>query len=153
VKKRIPPRLSGDYPPVLLWLDDLEEIEGLLKPWASTVKFKTANAEYDSVAEAKSDVKEDEISGFEIECSSPYASVELRRYAARVYVSASENPANAGVFHSLDAIMKRRVRKFQRFLLNLGFLWAVITAFAVTSLLAKRVWIDGLMFRSRCSGL
>ena len=96
MKTRIPPPLAADYPPVLLWLDDLEEMEGVLKAWASTVKFKTASAEYDSIAELKSDVKDDEILEFRIECSSPYASVELLRYAARVYVSASEDPANAG---------------------------------------------------------
>ena len=76
MKKRIPPRLAGYYPPVLLWLDDLEEMESLFKGWASTVKFKTASAEYDSVTELKSDVKDDEILEFGIECSLPYASVE-----------------------------------------------------------------------------
>jgi hypothetical protein len=122
-------------------LDDLEEMEGLLKAWASTVKFKTASAEYDSVAELKSDVKDDEISEFRIECSSPYASVELLRYAAKVYVSASEDPADAGVFHSLDGMMKRRIRKFQRVLLNLGFFLALCIVFDVVSWLTKWVWL------------
>lgn len=144
VKKRIPPRLAADYPPVLLWLDDLEEMEGLLKGWASTVKFKTATTEYDSVAELKSDVKDDEISKFVIECSSPFASVELLQYYARVYVSASEDPANVGVFHSLDEMMKRRVRKFQRVFLNLGFILALNTVLAVIGRVTGRVWVAWL---------
>ena len=119
-------------------------MEGLFKGWASTVKFKTASAEYDSITELKSDVKVDEISEFVIECSSPYASVELLQYYARVFVSASEDPANMGVFHSLDGIMKRRIRKFQRVVLNLGSILALNTGLAVTSVVTGRVWVAWL---------
>ena len=144
MKKRIPPRLAGYYPPVLLWLDDLEEMEALLKAWASTVKFKTASAEYDSVAELKSDVKDDEILEFGIECSLPYASVELLRHSTTVYVPASEDPANAGVFHSLDGMMKRRIRKFQRVFLNFGPILVLNIALWVTSVVTRQQWVGWL---------
>lgn len=119
-------------------------MQSLFKGWASTVKFKTASAEYDSVTELKSDVMEDEISEFGIECSSPYASVELLRHSTRVYVSASENPANVGVFHSLDGIMKRRIRKFQRVFLSVGPILVLNTALIVISVVTRQGWVAWL---------
>ena len=125
MKKRIPPRLSKHYPPILLWLGDLEEIESTFKSWASSVKFKTTDTEYDAVSELAADIKEDNIFDLEIVCSSPYASVDLQHWSsALLYVTASENPANAGVFHSIDAILKRGARKFQSPLIQSGLLLA-----------------------------
>ena len=57
MKKRIA-RLSADYPPLRLWLDDLEKIEEIVRAWAKEVKFRTTDAEFDSISELRADVKQ-----------------------------------------------------------------------------------------------
>ena len=116
MKKRIAQDLSREYKPLRLWLDDLEEIEKIL---GTGSKFRTTSAEYDSVSELKSDLKEKAITELEIRCSDPiYARVEFGPVSARLYVSGSEETMSAGVFYSVDEIIKRRLRTIARILLH-----------------------------------
>ena len=52
---------------------------------------------------------DDCITHFQIECSSPYATFEFYSYISRVWIPGSEDQVNAGVFYSVNEILKRRV--------------------------------------------
>ncbi len=139
MKKRIA-RLSADYPPLRLWLDDLEKIEEIVRAWAKEVKFRTTDAEFDSISELRADVKQNCITELHIESDSPYATVELSPIGSRVWVSGSDDQVNAGVFYSINEILKRRVRRLQQIVIHPGFFAACSAIVFAASAITGNIW-------------
>jgi hypothetical protein len=106
--KRLSRSLSKSYPPVVIHLNDLEELEKLLTDEGCEVKFETVDASYDSVAELNQHVQTFRIKELEIEARKPYLTIQLHQMWARLYVSA-DTTAHLGVFHKADEFFKRHL--------------------------------------------
>lgn len=102
--------LTKEYSPIKLYLDDLENIEEVLKSSSDIVSIKTEDYEYDSIDELCNHVKAKtvRIKTLEFKTSNPYISIEFTKSRARVHVSSSDK--NAGIFFKLDQIISSRTR-------------------------------------------
>jgi hypothetical protein len=115
MKKKLDRALSKDYPPLIVYRDDLEEIEQEIKDarapedneglskFLPPYAVECGESSYDSVAELPQDSRVREV---KIEGWRPRVSVELGRGVAKLYVGSSGNES-AGLFHKLDVIMTR----------------------------------------------
>jgi hypothetical protein len=104
--KKVPKSLSKNYLPVKLYLDDLENIEDILKA-TDSYSLRTDDYQYESVNELVTNVKTDRLRQLDI--GTLGVSINLGKISAAVHVS-SNAANNAGTFYELDQILSRRTR-------------------------------------------
>lgn len=102
--------IAKHYPPIKLYLDDLEEIEEALKKASDSISFETEEYEFDSIEELKTHYKTAQLYELEVSTRSPYVSLDLDRKSAFVYAASSE-ANSAGAFYRLEQIISRRLLK------------------------------------------
>src|SRR5437870_2543030 len=138
--KRIDKSISKNYFPLILRLDDLEEIEGILLEKGSTeVSLQVGDYRFDSVADLESNRKGDVFHDIEIKKIDPYLSVELKGLWARVYVGSSE-PESAGVFYNIDQLLERRQRSLG-FVYSYYFVWILNAILLLSGLLTAKKFV------------
>lgn len=119
--KKIDKSLSKDYLPVKLYLDDLEQIDEIMKEASTSLSFETEDFKFDSIEELKNNLKKAQINELHVKSSSPYITIDFTRMWARVYVSSSET-SSAGIFFRLDQIISNRTR-ILKWLYSFYFIW------------------------------
>ena len=109
--KKLNKSINKEYPPVVLYLEDLEEIERVLRDNAKDFVITYGNCQYDSVNELVGAVGAKQILGVELKAQNPYTTIDLHKTWTKIYVSASETTA-VGVFHQIEEIILRCRRWF-----------------------------------------
>jgi hypothetical protein len=109
--KKLDKSINKEYPPVVIYLEDLEEIERVLKDNAKDFVITYGNFQYDSINELVGAVGAIKILEVELKARNPYTTIDLHKTWTRVYVSASETTA-VGVFYQIEAIILRCRRRF-----------------------------------------
>lgn len=111
--KQISKSIRKDFKMPLIYLDDLEAIEEVLKGNSvRDFKIKTSDFEYDSVSEINSNQKHtNELS---ISARDPYISVDFNKYSTYLYASESETKT-VGIVTKIAEIIKKRERKLRWF--------------------------------------
>jgi hypothetical protein len=121
--RRVDEPISKEYLPLRLFLDDLQEIENILKGPAQSVSIKVRGFEFDSIDEFSKNSGHRKITDLQITCSTPYVSLEFTRFSARLYVGSSDDTA-AGLFHKLDQLLTQSRIPFW-FLHSYYFVWVL----------------------------
>lgn len=109
--KKLDKTIYRKYPPVVLYLEDLEEIERVLRDNALAFSISYGNYQYDSVSELVGAVGAKQIRDVRLRARDSYTSVDLDRNLTSAFVSADDNKA-ASVFYQLEEIILRCRRLF-----------------------------------------
>jgi len=99
--------LSREYYPVVVWLEDLEELCDAFKEEGGEVEISTDDCQFDSIKEAADYFGQRPQYDFKLSSSKPYAAVEFG-LRTRVYVAAG--PDSARLYRDLDEILTRSQR-------------------------------------------
>jgi hypothetical protein len=99
---------TRSYRPVVIWLDDLEEIFSLLKEAAKDVQISTEDYHFTSIDKLKEHYGSLTQFVMDITSSSPYVSIHFARSWMTVRISPGAQSAQ--LFHEIDAILARRQR-------------------------------------------
>src|ERR1700674_1223135 len=108
--KKIDQPLSRNYPPIVVKVDDLEDLERVLSANGNKVKITCDDYLFESVAELAEHLKGTRIRKVEIRLSEPFVVIELNRLSAHLYVDSSNIPSS-GLFFQLDQILSRCRRR------------------------------------------
>jgi hypothetical protein len=123
--ERITPPLVRDYPPLTLYLDNVEEIDEILKDAAGRLEFSSevgkflygggpefSAGEYKSaiLSELTEKYKNQRLRSFRIYMPKPSVNIYLERAMTRLYCADSDT-ASSGIFHRVDNILNRAVRR------------------------------------------
>jgi len=108
--KKIDKSISKEYLPVNLYLDDLENIHGILREVSDSVSIETDEYKFDTIEEVASNRKGDRIKELHLKTTTnPHVTLGFTPLWARIYVSSSE--ANgAGIFYKLNQVIEKRTR-------------------------------------------
>jgi hypothetical protein len=87
--ERITPPLSAYYHHLKLYLNDLEEIESILKD-SHGVNFQAGGYKFDNLAELVTQCQDQLLRSLRISSSDPYVEIDLDRSYNRVYCSTSD---------------------------------------------------------------
>lgn len=102
--------ISVYFPPVRLYLDDVEELFNILKKHAKSVNIETEKYELDDVTHLK-EIKSDKIHKLTLSTSSPYISIDFENDSARIYFS-EDTTLNRGILSEIEDVIKRCRRRF-----------------------------------------
>ena len=108
--ERITPPLSAYYHHLKLYLDDLEEIETILKD-AREFNFRAGWYKFDNLAELATQCQDQRLRSILISSLDPYVQIDLDRAYNRVYCDTSDPTKGSGIFHRFDEVLKRASRK------------------------------------------
>ena len=113
--KKLAQRILIDLPPVRLYLDDLEEIETILKSEFKRLKIRSEGFELSSVSELR-EFKKDKVKDLDISvCDSFYMYLSLNKGSARIS-SEQDDIRVVGIIEKIKQIVTRKssVFKFMR---------------------------------------
>ena len=108
--ERITPPLSAYYHHLKLYLDDLEEIESILKD-ARGLNFQSGGYKFDNLAELVTQCQDQRLRSIRISSFDPYVGIDLDRSYNRLYCDTSDPTTGSGIFHRLHEVLKRASRK------------------------------------------
>lgn len=108
--KKLDQSISQEYLPVKLHLNDLVEMQQILRESTKNYKLQSSGYIYDSIEELASNIGKHELFELEISSSEPYARIEFTRMWAKLYVGSSKLDS-AGLFHNLHRILAKSRRR------------------------------------------
>ncbi len=100
---------SEDLKPVLLYRDDLEEIERIFKEVSDDIGIRTDEFRLDAVEEVEG-IGHSVISSLKFDISNPYVSLEFAPSWLRLYISRDDNESR-GVFEKIKQVLSKCKRK------------------------------------------
>src|SRR5216684_1723774 len=140
VKKR--KSFTRSYRPVVIWLEDLEEIVATLQETTKDVQISTDDYRFTTVDEVKEHFGPKTQFAMEITSSAPYLRLQLTRLWVELYVS--PDPQSAKLFHEIDGVLSRCQRSvFYRYWLIVPSMVALYSDFVFPKVPATVV-ITGL---------
>jgi hypothetical protein len=132
--ERITPPLSAYYHHLKLYLDDLEEIESILKD-ARGLNFRSAGYKFDNLAELVTQCQDQLLRSILISSFDPYVQIDLDRAYNRLYCDTSDPTKGSGVFHRLDEVLKRASRKPRISYPRSYTRWSIVNSISVFAML------------------
>jgi hypothetical protein len=134
--KTINESIDKYYSPIKVHIDDLNEIERIIKESCAGVEVDAAGFKFDSITEMVENLRGRSIIGVKITTSKPYATIDFMKLYTHLYVSSSDT-LGSGLFHKLDQIVRRTRRPLwffytSYFAWGLGILLPVISSFILT---------------------
>ncbi len=99
-----------DYGAVKIWLEDLFEIESILRKLCRSTNIQTKKYEFDSVQELLDQSHDKVIYEIEIEGNEPHITLDFRRQNISLYGS-SDDHALLGAVHQIEEVLNRSSRK------------------------------------------
>lgn len=131
------------FPPVRLYLDDVEELFNILKKHAKSVNIETEKYELDDVAHLK-EIKSDKIHGLWLRASDPHICIHFENDNARVYIS-EDTTLNRGILSEIEDVINRcRRRIVHIFHKSHPSFW--LPAVAVASIVQAYEYTNGWLF-------
>ncbi|MBP6860286.1 MAG: hypothetical protein KBC38_01845 [Candidatus Pacebacteria bacterium] len=138
--ERIDNSLRKYFPPVKLYIEDLIEIEKILKEASREVTLSDGEHKYESIEELARKRDGEILNSLKISAGSPYISLELEAYIASIYSASSQGIA-AGIYYRTSQVLHRRLRRpsvaYSYVLIMLTNLSFVIASLFTTSALLK----------------
>jgi hypothetical protein len=111
------------FMPLVLWRDDLDRIVAILGKNGGNVELVASENSFETVAEMVDHFGViHPLSSLQIKGRNPFASIDLDRIQARLYVTAENG---SGVFFELSNVLAARQRRWP-FLYSYPFLWILI---------------------------
>jgi hypothetical protein len=101
---------SKEYYPVVVWLDDLQELYDILKKQGGEVDISNDDYKFESIEDATNHFGRRPQYSLTLSGSKPYSQVEFTRLWTRLYVSAG--PDSARTYYDLDEVLIRSQRRF-----------------------------------------
>jgi hypothetical protein len=147
--KKLDKPLSKEYPPLKLYLEDVEEIERILSDGSSTVSVETDDYTFPSVKEFAESYRQKRIHTLHIKGSNPYVTIDFDRVSSRIYVSSSSTDGS-GIFYLLDQVLRRRILPGHwlysfKLLMTLNILIPVASTLGLTGPLPVTVTLSSLL--------
>jgi len=106
--ERISPSLRKDYPPLKLYLEDLEEIAYILGE-TSKAEFKTRDYKFTNLEELAAKYRGQRLKDLEIKIREPYVHIALGKHFNYCYVH-ENSLTGAGIFYRIDQVLIGRSR-------------------------------------------
>lgn len=128
---------SGEYSPVVLYLEDMEKIEQSLKVESRSFEIICEGYKYQSVSELASHRPSKEFKKLQIRAMDPYVTIEFSPYGVRLYVGVG-GTKGAGIFYEIDEIIKNRRRRFS-WIYSLNFTFFIMALGFITGILLKPI--------------
>lgn len=101
---------NNKYESPIIWVEDLNKIFSLLEKHGE-ITIESGKIKYDSIEEFFTHNKHSTLSNIKISIFNPtYIKLEINRITAQLYIS-SLNAESAGIFYSIDSILKECERK------------------------------------------
>lgn len=135
--------ISVDFPPVRLYLDDVEQLFNILKKRAKSVNIETEKYELDDVAHLK-EIKSDKIHKLTLSSSNPYISIDFESDSARVYIS-EDTTLNRGILSEIEDVIKRCRRRIAH-IFHKSHPEFYLSAVAALSVLQVHEYMKGWLF-------
>lgn len=114
--KEIRKPIRKEFPPIRLYLDDIDAIYEVLKKNCGTVTIETDKYEISDTTQLK-DIGVNEIHTMIFKCQKPYIDIELRPFEATIYIS-EDSTVNRGILSQLEETLKKCERKIIRILVS-----------------------------------
>jgi hypothetical protein len=133
--KKLDQSISQSYLPIKLYLDDLLEVQRILRESSKDMQLKSSGYSFDSIEEMASTLGKQEVFELEMHSSSPDSRIEFTRLWAKVYV-ASSAITSAGMFHSIDHVIAKSRRPLS-FIYSFYTIWGINIFSIVSTPLAK----------------
>ncbi|EKO3892305.1 hypothetical protein [Vibrio metschnikovii] len=116
MKKKNKSRLIENFPPAILYLDDIEKIVAILEKSFDTVSLSTE--EFDEVTSEEllklaSQTEGERFNRLQIKCREPHISLEFLPYKITAYIS-DERPETIGAIELIRGIIHSRKRRLFR---------------------------------------
>ncbi len=109
--KKLDKHFSKEFTPVILYLEDLNSIERILREKGEDFAIKHADCSYDSVRELVQETGPKEIREVDIEAKKPYVSIHLWRTSTRVRVGTGDVTLASGIFHQVEEVISHSQRR------------------------------------------
>lgn len=109
--KKLDKSISKDFSPVVMYLEDLKDIERILREKGEDFQIKHADCLYDSVQELVDLIGSKEIKDVEIGSRNPYVSIGLKSTSTALYVSGGDTTLISGIFHQIEEVISRSNRR------------------------------------------
>jgi len=135
--KKLDKSLSKEYPPLKIYLDDLEQIEEVLSDASESISIETQDYSFASIEDFAGNYSQKRINTLRITSTNPYVTVEFNPLSCRLYVSSSSTNAS-GIFYKLDQIIHRHILPVH-WLYSIGFLLTLSGIFLVSSQVALKL--------------
>jgi hypothetical protein len=125
--KKIGKSLSKNYLPVKLYLNDLFNIEDILKMYSNSIEIEAEGYQYSSIKELSEQLNINQITELKIIMSQPYTEINFYQQWAYIFVVA-DDIRGARLFIKLDELLKNKRRPlcffYNYFFIN--FIWTFI---------------------------
>ena len=108
--ERITPPLFRGYHHLTLYLDDLEEIEDILKG-SDGLNFRSIEYKFENIAELSEQYKDQQLRSIRIFSFDPYVEIVLEKSVNILHCNTSDPTKGSGIFHRLDNVLTRASRK------------------------------------------
>ena len=122
--ERINPSLAKNYLPLKLYINDLFDIERVVKEYSETISIETDQILFSSIEELSNELKNQRVPKLIIRTLSPYMYIDFSRLWARIYVS-SNDENSFGLFVKLNEFLLRKRRQIW-FLYSYYVTWSII---------------------------
>lgn len=110
--KKIHKPISKSYPPLRLFLEDIQGLEAVLaKGKNSTFQIQTSDHILNSSEELDTHHRDETLKELKIASTSPYVTLELRPSSIRVYCNDDDETLKNGIFKQVDDILENCVLK------------------------------------------
>lgn len=107
--KKLIKNFSKDFPPVRLYLEDLVEIENVLKKICKNIEISTEDHVLENLLEDLKKINKDKISSLHFHCSDPYITLDFNKSSIRTYVWDQDNLTAMGALLKIESILKKRI--------------------------------------------
>lgn len=100
-----------EYPPLVLHLDDLLQLEAVMQEDGGTCEIETREYAFDSVEELTDHHREQTLTWLKLKRRDPHISLDLTPRWAALYVGSDATTA-MGLYHKIDGTLRRCRRRF-----------------------------------------
>jgi hypothetical protein len=108
--ERITPSLSSAYPPVKLYLDDLEEIEDIVQG-SDQLYFELGEYRFDNINEVAERSSDQRFSRLIIWSFEPHLAIRVGEHTSLECYSFRDHTKASGIFYQLDRVLTKCARK------------------------------------------
>jgi hypothetical protein len=108
--EKIDKSISEDYGPVVLYIEDLEEMIDVFSESGGELEFISGDCKFDSIDELTDHFKNNYPNSVNLKQSKPYINVEIGENKSSLFASSSKEAAY--IVYRLDKIIKSTQRRF-----------------------------------------
>jgi len=112
---------------VKLFLNDLEEIDAILKANSSSYKLTLDDYELESINEVREIDEKQDFHELKIQVSDPYISVEINKNGSHIYLLSEDEIMSIGITEKLKKILKNRRNTWKYFYRYTTYFFVIVS--------------------------